>query len=241
MEDLKTTNDLFIRWLYVPRGCAILYVPKCNQHLIRTSLPTSHGFVPIPREGCTIHSPFPAAKGTPFTNLFTFGATMDNSPYLCVNEALRFRKEVCGGEEKIYNYCTKLAADGGRRMAEILGTNVMDEPGSDDCFFANIRLPVNLANQGTKLDEQNAVKIAGWIAEMLAGEHDTFVGIYLHGGNLWARLSAQIYLDLEDIVKGAKALKVLCRRVLSGEYLRGTSYALTLLGRPSGASASASP
>ena len=163
---------------------------------------------------------------------------MDNSPYLCVQEALRFRKEVGGGEEEIYNYCTKLAADGGRRMADILGTNVMEGPGSNRCFFANIKLPVHLANQGTKFDEQNAVKIAGWIAEKLAGEHDTFLGIYLHAGNLWARLSAQIYLDLEDVEKGANALNSLCRRVLEGEYLRGTSYSLS---RPPGASASASP
>ena len=152
---------------------------------------------------------------------------MDNSPYLCVPEALRFRKEVCGGEGKIYNYCTKLAADGGRRMAEILGTNVIEVPGSHRCFFANIRLPVLLANQGTKVDEQNAVKIAGWIAEKLAGEHDTFLGIYLHAGDLWARLSAQIYLDLSDVEKGAQALKDLCRRVAKGEYLRGTSCSIS--------------
>ena len=166
---------------------------------------------------------------------------MDNSPYLCIQEALRFRKEVCGGEDKIYNHCTKLAADGGQRVAEILGTNVMEETGSNRCFFANIRLPVLLANEGTKFDEQNAVRIAGWIAEKLASEYDTFFGIYLHAGNLWARFSAQIYLDLEDVEKGAEALNDLCSRASKGEYLRGTSYTHLGVGGRSNRGASASP
>ena len=109
-------------------------------------------------------------------------------------------------------------------MADILETDVMERLDSKRCFFANIRLPVALASPGTTLDEKNAMKIAGWIAKKLDEEYDTFLGIYLHAGKLWARLSAQIYIDLDDIEKGAKALKDLCRRAANGEYLRGTSF-----------------
>ena len=39
--------------------------------------------------------------------------------------ALKFREWV-GGEEKINDYCHSLAIAGGKRMAELLGTRIMD-------------------------------------------------------------------------------------------------------------------
>jgi hypothetical protein len=42
--------------------------------------------------------------------------------------ALDFRAWL-GGEYKINNYCRSLALAGGKRLAEILGTNVMDSTG----------------------------------------------------------------------------------------------------------------
>lgn len=198
----------------------MFYVPERNQHLIRTSLPTSHGFVPAPREGFqTINSPLPPSKGTPFTNLFKFVATIDNSPYLCIREALRFREEVGGGEEKILRYCTDLATTGGRKMADILGTDVMEETGNlKRCFFANIRLPISLGSRQNEVNEREAIEVAQWIAGKLVIEYDAYLGIYVHAGKLWARLSAQIYIDLDDIEKGANALKELCERVVQGDY-----------------------
>lgn len=204
----------------MPRGCAVFYVPDRNQHLIRTSLPTSHGFIPVPREGSqAIYSPLPPSKGTPFTNLFGFVATIDNSPYLCIEEALRFRKYVCHGEEAIRKYCNNLAVVGGRRMAEILDTDVMEEGNSRRCCFANVRLPIALGNGEGEIKENDAIEVAQWIAEKLALEYDAYIAIYIHGGKLWTRLSAQIYIDLEDVERGAQVLKVLCERVVRGDHI----------------------
>ena len=42
--------------------------------------------------------------------------------------ALSFRRWL-GGEEKINDYCHKLAMDGAIRLAEVMGTEVMDTTG----------------------------------------------------------------------------------------------------------------
>ena len=115
-------------------------------------------------------------------------------------------------------YCSNLAIDGGRKMAEILETDVMEEVGnSKRCNFANVRLPIALGKGENEIDGNDAIKIAQWIAEKLAMEHDAYIAIYIHGGKLWTRLSAQIYIDLEDIERGAKVLKELCERVVRGD------------------------
>lgn len=48
--------------------------------------------------------------------------------------ALEFR-EWLGGERKINAYCHDLALDGGRKLAELLGTSVLDQDGE---FTANM-------------------------------------------------------------------------------------------------------
>ena len=42
---------------------------------------------------------------SPIVLLFQFLATLDVSPYLYIEEASKFRREVCGGEMKIMKYC----------------------------------------------------------------------------------------------------------------------------------------
>ena len=156
------------KWMYTPRGCALLHVPKRNQHLIRTTYPTSHGFVPP--SGSAIRNPLPPNEDkSEFVNLFQFVATTDNSPYYCVPAALNFRQNLCrGGEEAIYKYIRDVAQRGADLLAMVLGTEVMDDmdegqglktmgslEGSDrgrtgwvgglrDCAMANVLLPIHI-------------------------------------------------------------------------------------------------
>ncbi|KAG6915160.1 hypothetical protein DXG01_012955 [Tephrocybe rancida] len=63
---------------------------------------------------------------------------------LTINAALDFRERI-GGEERIIDYCHNLALVGGRRVAEILGTEVMEmpeAPGELIGTMVNVLLPL---------------------------------------------------------------------------------------------------
>jgi len=84
------------------------------------------------------------------------------------------------------------------------------------CNFANVRLPLDFATLAGG-ETQKAVKIAQWISRTLVDEYDTFIAIIFYGGALWARLSAQIYLTMDDWEWGGNVLKQVCQRVDKGE------------------------
>lgn len=267
MIDLDMTSldpDFFVsnchKWLFVPRGSAVFYVPRRNQHLLRSTVPTSHGSVP---RGRARASPLPPSSKTAFVKNFEFVGTLDNSPYLCVRDAIEWRQRVLGGEKRIRAYTWALANSGGRMVAEALGTYVMEnEEGHGslaDCAMVNIALPLVVAS-GSNEDESSlrreadvneavpmnisgingnsegpgremsvkdgetiihytdAEKVWEWMNKALLDDYQTSIPTYTHGGRFWARLSAQVYLDINDFEWAGKALKMLCERVAKKEY-----------------------
>ncbi|KAL3419105.1 hypothetical protein PVAG01_09327 [Phlyctema vagabunda] len=192
----KVSPDFFVsnchKWLYTPRGCAVFYVPVRNQHLIHTSLPTSHGY------GYSYDKlPTPDGK-TPFVHLFEFVATIDYTPYVCIPAALEFRKKICGGEENIMQYCWGLARNGGDRVAQILKTSVMDNRSGSlrNCCFANIELPLVFKPEGEELQKgefsvAEAALMQKWLNATAVKEFDTYLQIAFMYGTMWVRLSGQ--------------------------------------------------
>ncbi|GIC85452.1 putative aminotransferase family protein (LolT) [Aspergillus udagawae] len=220
------------KWLYTPRGSAVLYVPLRNQHLIRTTLPTSWGFIPAPDSPATATSPLRSSSGkSAFEELFEFVATTDDTAYLCVPAALKFRSQVCGGEDRIYTYLEKLAREAGDIVAAALGTEVMQEPGLKPgevsqlrrCAMATVRLPFavsggeqgpNTATARLTLQAAQAAEVAGEMQKALARDYGTFVPVFAHGGWLWTRLSAQVYLEKSDFEWVGGVLAELCNKVV---------------------------
>lgn len=220
------------RWLYTPRSAALLYVPKRNQHLMRSTLPTSWGFIPAPTSAKTAASVLqdknaPVTK-TPFEELFQFVATTDDSAYICLPAALKFRREVCGGEEAIMSYCHKLANEAADLIAATLGTDVMQEPdlkpgqksNMRNCCMTTIRLPIRVADDGSPgqgswvtLSSQDAPLAASFIEQTLMAKYDTFVPVFRHGSSLWTRISAQVFVDISDFEWLAGVLRELCEQV----------------------------
>ncbi|KAH8652229.1 putative aminotransferase family protein [Xylariales sp. PMI_506] len=221
--------DFFVtnlhKWLFVPRGCAAFHVPKRHQALIRTSLPTSHGFRPKKR--------LMQQVGNAFEQLFDFTGTADTTNWLCVEAALAFRQNVCGGEQNIREYCYSMAQRGAEIAAELFGTYIMDVPGSDmrKCNFANVRMPLDLgteeefetprpASTSGKIDPRRAREVSGWIQRVGCAESGIYFQNFLYRGDWWWRISGMIYLEESDFRTGAEVLNKLCARVRDGEYLQ---------------------
>ncbi|KAG9244012.1 hypothetical protein BJ878DRAFT_422319, partial [Calycina marina] len=92
---------------------------------------------------------------------FEFIGTVDNSTYLTVSDTLKWRAEVCGGEEAILNYSIKPVNDRAKLVAKILGTEVVGGEDVRDCAIINVILP--LTASGVKIvGLQCATPENGW-------------------------------------------------------------------------------
>ncbi|KAM7190065.1 putative aminotransferase family protein [Naviculisporaceae sp. PSN 640] len=228
------------KWLHVPRGCAVLYVPVRNQHLMRSTLPTSHGFVPKPRPGEFVvgrQVPVPTTSSSQFLNNFNFVGTLDNSPYLCVKDSIQWREEVLGGEKRILAYQRELARKGGKLVADALGTTVMENQAGTltNCAMVNIPLPFGIISDGTVSAEdrdkvsrqlggredgrvhyvvprEQTGQVTAWIKQTLMKEYNTFIMIFPYHDRWFARISAQVYLDESDFEWAAVVLREVSKR-----------------------------
>ncbi|KAJ5114013.1 hypothetical protein N7456_002547 [Penicillium angulare] len=220
------------KWLYTPRSAAVLYVPKRNQHLMHTALPTSWGFIPTPNSHDTAQT---AENESPFEKLFQLVATDDYSAYICVGAALKFRKEICGGEESLMQYCYKIANEGADIVATALGTDVLQEPDLKpgeisrmrQCALTTVRLPIMVSEDssnplplGTRVSvtTEEADRASEFCHQALLAKYDTFVPIFRHGPWMWTRLSGQVYLQASDFEWLAVVLRELCEQIARKEF-----------------------
>lgn len=229
--DLSAADpDFFVsnchKWLHAPRGCAVFYTPVRNQHILRTTLATSHGFIPKQVQRTT---PLPPSSKSAFVNSFEFVGTKDNSPYLCVKDSIQWRRDVCGGEDKILSYLWDLNKKGIKIVADALGTTSLDNSKGTmtNCAMGNVALPVWVGEKGegakdtdvvVPVEDKNTVFL--WIAETLMKDYKTFLSRFFIGNRYWVRISAQIYLGLEDYEAAGRILKELSERIGKKEYLK---------------------
>jgi hypothetical protein len=203
---------------------------------MRTTLPTSWGFIAGPSSPATpqsvLEDPNAVKEKSQFEELFEFVATSDDSAYICVPAALKFRREVCGGEESIMSYCIKLANEAADAVAAILGTDVLQEPdlkpgetsNMRQCAMTTVRLPIAVADEPVSgalvtVPPKKAPGVFGWIQKTLMQEHDTFVPVFRHGSWLWTRLSGQTFLEKSDFEWLGGILRDLCDRIARNEQL----------------------
>ncbi|TFK16814.1 PLP-dependent transferase [Coprinopsis marcescibilis] len=176
------------KWLFSRRSCAVLYIPFRNQHLIKTSIPTSEYYKPLAeRDG----DPNILAQ-------FEWNGTIDFTAYLTIPDALAFRQWL-GGEHKINAYCHSLALQGGKYLAELWGTELMDPEGTQTLNMVNVRLP--LPSPSTFTYPPTVVK---YVHTQLLVVHKVYSAWFLHNGELWTRCSAQVFNDISDFERVGK-------------------------------------
>ncbi|KAI1266940.1 PLP-dependent transferase [Xylariaceae sp. FL1019] len=195
------------KWLFTPRSCAVFYVPLRNQHMITSTIPTSHGYVP--RTGSR-PNPLPASDKSPFVINFEFTGSANTTAYACVKYAIEWRERVLGGEARITQYIQQLARKGGNTMANILGTEILDNKSRSmsQCGMANVALPIDV--------EMMTVGTRDWMTKYMLKHHNTFIPLYTFHGRAWARVSAQVYLDLDDFEWAGRMLLELCEKAKHG-------------------------
>ncbi|KAF9223652.1 PLP-dependent transferase [Gyrodon lividus] len=186
------------KWLFSKRGSAVLYVPKRNQHLIRSPIPTPD----------TYHSPHDDNYTGPqdFVKLFEWTGTIDYVPQLSISAAIDFR-EWLGGEHKINEYTHNLAIAGGKRLAGHLGTSVLDPEGDLTLSMVNVELPI-------PGEIEYSDEIHNILQRTLLLEWNTYAAHYRHNGKWWTRCSTQIWNEISDFDVIANAFKDACARVV---------------------------
>lgn len=166
------------KWLYSPKGSAVLWVRPDKQPGIS---PTT-----ISYEG---HGTTRFQKG------FAYQGTQDMTQFMCLASALEFRNVVTGGDDgKIIGYIHDLAVRGGKLLASMWKTEVL-LPEDSFAAMVDVRVP-----------SENATLMAE-LPQLLLKSYGTYVPVYPWNGGEFApgngsayyvRVSAQIYQGLDD-------------------------------------------
>lgn len=184
------------KWLFAKRGCAVLYVPRRNQHVIKSPIPTPHNYRSSEDE--YYNGP------QKFVKLFEWTGTIDYVPLLSINAALDFRQWL-GGEHKINEYTHNLAIAGGKHLASLLGTSVMDRELTLNMVNVELPIPGDIKYS----DEVNSL-----LMNTLLVEWNAYAAHYYHNGKWWTRCSAQVWNEISDFEVLADALKDACEKVV---------------------------
>lgn len=202
----KAKPDFFCsnlhKWFHVPRGCAFLYVHPRFHRTIQT-LPISHQYV-SPHAKLTDEQ----AKDLLF-HKFAFNGLKTFAAIATVPAAVKFRKEVCGGEEAIRDYCNRLAQEAKQAVlrkwanAQIVENDEKTLSSAMISFF----VPIQEYSQSFDASDPSAVlQLVNFSLEWQLTKRHTFVPINGHAGKIVARLSAQLFNEASDYTYGCEAL-----------------------------------
>ncbi|KAK6195862.1 hypothetical protein SNE40_001202 [Patella caerulea] len=182
--------DFFVgnlhKWLFAPRGCAILYAAKEHIHRLH-SLSTSWNL----------------NKG--FDLEFRDNGTRDHSPFTCAASAVQFYQQI-GGMSKISTYNRELVREGREYLLKLWGAEKQAIPEDmESPFLLNIKLP---PLKDYIVSDKSALQLA---LDILA-THDVMTYFVSYQGNTYCRLSCQVYNTIDDYIKLGDVVKDLFKK-----------------------------
>jgi isopenicillin-N epimerase len=177
------------KWMCTPKGCALLYVRRDRQHLVRP-LAISHG------------ANSPRTDRSRFRLEFDFTGTDDPTPFLCIPEAIRFFEEIVpGGWDEVRRRNRTLALRARTILQEALS---IPAPAPEDMVgsLAAVPLPDRKEDLGLlplSLDP---------ISRELFDRHriEVLASVWPHSRHRVLRVSAQLYNEEEQVRILARAL-----------------------------------
>lgn len=167
------------KWLYSPKGSALLYVRKDHQSLVRPTVISYLG-----------------QGATEFQKWFAWQGTNDFSSYLAIQAALDFRASF--GDSEIMEYMHDLAVKGGDELVQIWGTEKL-VPDELIGAMVNVRVPSNNATLMAQLPKDLLDRYNIYVP----------IYYLSNPAGYWVRVSAQIYNDIDDFNKYGNAVKEL--------------------------------
>jgi len=182
------------KWLYSPKGSAILWVKKEMQSRV---FPTT-----LSDEGI---------GATQFQMEFSWVGTQDYTPYLAVEQGLKFRESL-GGDEPIMTYMHQLAVEGGQYLASRWKTDLLIAPEMTGAMV-NVRTPSFNATPAE-------------VSLALMNQYNTFVPVYplpVDPTTYYVRVSAQIFNDMTDFQFLADAVLQLSEQFNSAHHSGNTN------------------
>lgn len=204
LEDLRP--DFLItnlhKWFYIQIGCAILYVDSKHQRKIH-SIPISHSYLD---DDEVLESE--ELNNMRFINTFQFTGTTNKANIPTIEEAINFRKDICGGESVIRRYCEDLSHQVVEVFTKTIWPNTTYLDNEDDsAITAMVNIQVPIEQYYTEDFDRNELKdCLLYLEEHICFKYNTFVPFCINNEKVYARFSCQLYNDIDNYIYAGEAI-----------------------------------
>lgn len=194
--DFLTTN--LHKWFSLPYAFSVLYVNNEHRSIVQS--------IPIT---ATYKSPKDAKEyGDAFVDKFEQQSRMNWSKVPLVKDAIQFRNDVCGGEERIFDYCMALSKQIGDMVEKKWpGAKALrNEDDSLDSAMISFYAPPEVSSMFASLNLDQKAGFFDVCITRIIRNYKTHVQLFPFKDRVCWRFSAQIYNELEDFEYSLVAL-----------------------------------